>query len=165
MLFNKKMNVVAILTILVLAGIAASAPPKSEHQNLKVLPKNISHEDLDKVMHQWNNALGVRCNFCHAARKDDLSKMDFASDENKHKDVAREMFRMTLKLNKKYFDYKPKDTSSVADITCYSCHHGKTHPDKVPEPREGRGGGRGPGGPGGPGPEGKAPEAKATQGK
>ena len=60
MLLNKKMTVVIMLLILVLAGIAASKPPKSTHKNLKVLPKNISHDDLDKVMDEWKAALGVR---------------------------------------------------------------------------------------------------------
>ncbi|WP_315818819.1 hypothetical protein [Paraflavitalea speifideaquila] len=58
MLFNKKMTVLFMLVILVLAGIAASKPPKGTHKNLKVLPKNISHDDLDKIMDEWKAALG-----------------------------------------------------------------------------------------------------------
>jgi cytochrome c553 len=151
MLFNKKITVVVTLLILVLAGIAASKPPKPIYKNLKVLPKNISHEDLDKVMDQFKSSLGVRCNFCHAPSKEDPKKMDFASDDKPEKGIARDMMRMTLKLNKKYFDYKPKDTSSVAAVGCYTCHHGKEHPEKsAPKgeggPRQG-GGQRPPAGP------------------
>jgi hypothetical protein len=36
-------------------------------KNLKVLPKNISKEDLDKVMDGFKASLGVRCNYCHAS--------------------------------------------------------------------------------------------------
>lgn len=129
MLFNKKMTVLFMLVVLVLAGIAASKPPKSTHKNLKVLPKNISHDDLDKIMDEWKVALGVRCNFCHAPRKDDPKKMDFASDEKPEKEIARDMVRMTAKLNKKYFHYKQSDSSSVAPVTCMTCHHGKEHPE------------------------------------
>lgn len=38
MLFNKKVTVLFMLVILVLAGIAASKPPKATFKNLKVLP-------------------------------------------------------------------------------------------------------------------------------
>lgn len=129
MLFNKKMTVLFTLVILVLAGIAASKPPKPTYKNLKVLPKNISHEDLDKIMDEWKVALGVRCNYCHAPRKDDPKKMDFASDEKPEKDIARKMFRMTAQLNKKYFHYKQGDTTAVAPVSCMTCHHGKEHPE------------------------------------
>ncbi|AXY76546.1 c-type cytochrome [Paraflavitalea soli] len=129
MLFNKKVTVLFMLVILVLAGIAASKPPKGTHKNLKVLPKNISHDDLDKIMDEWKAALGVKCNFCHAPRKDDPKKLDFASDEKHEKEEAREMFRMTAKINKKYFHYKQGDTTSVAPIGCMTCHHGQEHPE------------------------------------
>lgn len=129
MLFNKKVTVLFMLVTGVLAGIAASNPPKSEHKNLKVLPKHISHEDLDKVMDEWKAALGVRCNYCHAPRKDDPKKLDFASDEKPEKEITRKMFRMTGQLNKKYFHYKQGDTTSVAPVSCMTCHHGKEHPE------------------------------------
>jgi cytochrome c553 len=156
MLFNKKMTVVLTLVTLVLAGIAASKPPAPIYKNLKVLPKNTTHEELDKVMDNFKASLGVKCNFCHAPRKDDPYKMDFASDDKPEKGIARDMMRMTLKLNKKYFEYKPKDTASVAAVGCYTCHHGKEHPDNTAP----KGGGRpGPGGPGGGGqrPQGPPP--------
>lgn len=129
MLFKKKkVTVLFMLALLVIAGIAASKPPKSIYKNLKVLPKNISKDDLDKVMNEWKNALGVRCNFCHAPRKDDPRKMDFASDEKPEKQTARDMYRMTARINKKYFHYKQGDTTAVAPVSCITCHHGKEHP-------------------------------------
>lgn len=129
MLFNKKMTVLFMLATLVLAGIAASKPPKGTHKNLKVLPKNISHDDLDKIMDEWKAALGVKCNFCHAPRKDDPRKLDFASDEKHEKEEAREMFRMTAKINQKYFHYKQGDTTAMAPVGCMTCHHGQEHPE------------------------------------
>ena len=129
MLFKKKTTVLFMLVILVLAGIAASKPPKPTFKNLKVLPKNISHDDLDKVMDEWKAALGVRCNFCHSPRKDDPKKMDFASDDKPEKEMARDMYRMTARINKKYFHYKQGDTTAVAPVGCMTCHHGKEHPE------------------------------------
>ena len=144
MLFNKKMTVAFTLLILVLAGIAASAPPKPTYKNLKVLPKNISHDDLDKVMDGFKAALGVRCNFCHAASKDEPRKMDFASDDKPEKNIARDMMRMTAKINKKYFKYNAHDTTAVAAVACFTCHHGKEHPEtEAPKmERPGQGGQR-----------------------
>ena len=59
-----------------------------------------------------------------------LQKMDFASDENKHKDVARDMMRMAMKINKKYFK-EPKD--SIAKISCFTCHNGNKEPKEAPK--------------------------------
>ena len=59
-------------------------------KNLKILPKNITKEQLDSVMHNYSLSLGVRCNFCHK-HSDDFKEWDFASDENKHKLRAREI--------------------------------------------------------------------------
>jgi cytochrome c553 len=147
MLFNKKMTVAVAILALVLAGIAAAKPPERIYKNLKVLPKDITHDELDKVMNEFKNSLGVRCNFCHAPSKTDPKKMDFASDDKHEKEIARDMMRMTLKLNKKYFEYKPKDTSSVAAIGCYSCHHGSEHPAKTAPKGQGGPGGQRPSGP------------------
>ncbi len=46
-----------------------------------------------------------------------IQKLDFASDENEHKLIARDMMRMTMKINKKYFRNEKQDA-----ITCYTCH-------------------------------------------
>lgn len=125
---KKPVVLVAIISLVVL-GIAASRPPAGEHKNLKVLPKNISHDDLDKVMDEWKAALGVKCNFCHAARKDDPRKMDFASDEKSEKNIAREMFKMTGRINKKFFNYKKSAENPVPPVSCVTCHNGKAHPE------------------------------------
>jgi hypothetical protein len=68
------------------------------YKNLKILPKNISKEQLDSVMHHFTASLNVKCNFCHV-RNEEAKSWDFASDDNKHKLVAREMMKMTDKIN------------------------------------------------------------------
>lgn len=118
-------------------GSAASTPladeKPEEHKNLKVLPKKISHDDLRAVMKSWNNALGVKCNFCHVPRKDDPKKLDYVSDEKPEKDMARSMYKMTMRINKKYFgeeEHESKDGKAVLEVTCNTCHRGKEHPEK-----------------------------------
>lgn len=131
MRLNKKLTVILFLTVAVVLGIAGSKPPQEEpKRNLKVLPKNISHEELDAVMDNFKAALGVKCDFCHARRKDDDKKLDFASDEKPEKEAARNMMRMTGKINKKFFHYKPSEDKTVLPpITCKTCHNGKSHPE------------------------------------
>src|ERR1700709_1133762 len=111
MFHHKKIVVALALTAFMIIGMAATRPEDGKpKRNLKVLPKNISHEDLDKVMDGWKAALGVKCNFCHAPSKDSTSrKLDFSSDAKPEKDIARHMFRMTGKINKKYFNFDKDD--------------------------------------------------------
>lgn len=95
--------------------------------NLKVLPKNISKEDLDKTMKGFNAALGVKCNFCHAPKADGQAGLDFASDANYHKAIARSMIKMTQKINKKHFQHRDKE-GLLKQIDCATCHNGQAEP-------------------------------------
>jgi hypothetical protein len=64
MLFGKKTLVAIVVGLFMIAGIAATKPPEApKYKNLKILPKNISKEDLDKVMDHFKTALGVKCSF------------------------------------------------------------------------------------------------------
>jgi cytochrome c553 len=136
---SKKLAVMLALGAVVVFSIAATMPP--EHKNLKVLPKNISHEELDKVMDGFKSALGVKCNFCHAPSKDDPKMMDFASDEKPEKNIARHMIKMTDKINKKFFHGKSKlgEENAMLAVSCVTCHHGSPRPEmaegeKQPKP-------------------------------
>ena len=102
-------------------------PADNPHfKNLKVLPKDITDEQLDQVMDRFKQALGVRCNFCHVKMGDSTShKFDFANDEKPEKMRAREMMRMTAYLNATYFnpDHSTRP-DTIAAVGCYSCHRG-----------------------------------------
>jgi hypothetical protein len=135
MLHYKKFTVIAALSALTAIGILAMRPAddKPPKRNLKVLPKDISHDDLDKTMDGWKSALGVKCNFCHAPNADTSNHhLDFASDAKPEKTIARHMFLMTGKINKKFFGMN-KDTTGklVATVTCVTCHRGSPHPNEV----------------------------------
>lgn len=121
-----------MVSLFIVLGIAATKPPE-EHKfkNLKVLPKDITPEQLDKVMDKFKEALGVHCTFCHAPSKDTtIHHPDFASDDKPEKNIARKMMKMSAKINKKFFSYYKNDKGeTVPAVECMTCHHGKPHPN------------------------------------
>lgn len=126
-LHKKKFLAGASLCFILMVGVAATTvQDKRPKPNFKVLPKDISHEELEKIMKGFNVSLGVKCNHCHAPSKTDAKKLDFASDEKPEKNVARSMMRMTAKINKKYFSH---EEGKAAALTCITCHNGKAHPE------------------------------------
>ena len=134
MLINKNIaTIICLLAVVTFSALTSMRADRDDHpgpKNLKVLPKNIPHEVLHKVMDEWATALGVHCNFCHA--KGDDGKMDFASDAKPEKNMARHMYKMAAKINDKYFEGKKDSLGMViGDIKCITCHHGSPHPDEV----------------------------------
>ena len=131
---NRYLIIPALAAVVVIGAAATSASePKeetSEFTNLKVLPKNISSKDLQKIMvDDFEDALGVSCNFCHAADQN-TGKFDYASDAKPEKEIARAMMRMTIGINKKYFKIKhPMIGSDALTATCNTCHNGVAFPD------------------------------------
>src|SRR5688572_30133735 len=99
---RRKMLLLSI-AIIVIAIFSASFDEERKYKNLKVLDKNISEDEMELTMKGFRTALGVKCNFCHAKNKTDSTKMDFASDDNEHKHISRDMMRMTKRINKQYF--------------------------------------------------------------
>lgn len=131
----RKLFVITGLSISVLVGIAAvrpGNPADDKFINLKVLPKNISSKELSKIMvDEFQDDLGVSCNFCHAENKD-THRPDYSSDEKPEKQIARYMMRMTIGINKKFFKlHRPMIGDSTLQITCGTCHHGQAHPDNA----------------------------------
>src|ERR1051325_4486901 len=107
------------------------------YKNLQILPKDITKEQMDSVMHHYASSLSVRCNFCHV-RNDSTKTWDFASDANPHKNKAREMMKMTDKINDDYFDVTggKRTITTQLMVTCYTCHHGSTDPAVKAPPRQ-----------------------------
>jgi hypothetical protein len=136
MLHYKKFAVIAILFALTAIGMSAIRPTennKPPKKNLKVLPKDISHDQLDSTMDSWKAALGVKCNFCHAPNADSTNHhLDFASDAKPEKNMARHMYTMTAKINKKYFSFDKDDQGKmITAVSCKTCHRGSPHPDEI----------------------------------
>ncbi len=124
---------VAALVVFGTAGTSAVAPVKDVpggYVNLKVLPKHISSRELQGIMtDDFEDGLGVSCGFCHAAAKGGHG-LDFASDAKPEKEIARAMMRMTLRVNKRYFNIRrPLLGSSSLTVTCVTCHKGQAFPE------------------------------------
>src|SRR5450755_1801917 len=100
MKLNRKILAIIMVSLFIVLGIAATKPPDDhKFKNLKVLPKDISPEQLDKIMDGFKEALGVKCSFCHAPSKDSsIHHPDFASDDKPEKNIARKMWKMTAKI-------------------------------------------------------------------
>ncbi len=148
--------IACIAGVLMFQAFTTSHPPK--FKNLKILPKDISEDDIDSVMHHFTASLAVKCNYCHV-RNEAIKKMDFASDDKPEKLVARKMMLMSIDINTKYFKDIEDEMSKEKDhdmhnkgvqidgdsvknmlsyVTCYTCHRGDAHPEtKPPHHQEG----------------------------
>ena len=80
--------------------------------------KGTPAEQLMPAMQFIAVSLGVECTFCHVQGKMEL-------DEKPEKKTARSMMAMTAAINKDSFH-------GQRQITCYSCHHGSSHPAGIP---------------------------------
>lgn len=122
-----------IAGIVLLAASAFNPPLQSQNQdnNLKILPKDISHGELGAVMQSFQVALGVGCDACHAKSADRPGKLDFKAD-HKNKDIALGMMKLTQEINEKYFeaegDFKDNYLLSEYQVTCNTCHNGHAKP-------------------------------------
>ncbi len=140
---KKTVTIVLLFIVIVASSFAVTSSDEPRYRNVKVLPKNIQKQQMDSVMRHFTVALGVKCNHCHVFNQEQKA-MDFASDANEHKGVARQMIKMTNKLNSKYFDVKAgKDLSAKLEVTCYTCHNGKTDPVRFAAALQGNQGGPG----------------------
>jgi photosynthetic reaction center cytochrome c subunit len=92
---------------------AASKMAEETFKNITQL-KGTPADQLVPAMQFISASLGVECNFCHVQGKMDL-------DDKGPKKTAREMMAMTAAINKNAFGGRQQ-------VTCYSCHHGSSHP-------------------------------------
>lgn len=149
---NKSFVVIIGCVFSVFVFQAFTTQPAPNWQNLKILPQNISKNDLDSVMDHFTASLGVKCGFCHV-RNADTKKMEFPKDDKPEKLIARKMMLMAIDINKNYFkeleeelhENKGIDSSkAVVDsvgylfqyVTCFTCHRGKEKPINIPPVKE-----------------------------
>ena len=127
---RKSFLVTLAIVVMITVSLAFTKSEGPRYKNLKVLPKNITEHQMDSVMEHFEKSLGVGCDFCHV-KTTTVDSLDFASDGNKHKLIARDMMKMTDKINDKYFDMTggKRDITTQLMVTCYTCHHGQTEPE------------------------------------
>jgi Photosynthetic reaction centre cytochrome C subunit len=99
--------------------------------NLKVLPKDLTGQQVHEIMERWSASLGTHCDSCHTADPQNIGpngrpRLNFADDSKPMKGAARLMFTMTEKIN---VDYVAKIDSSGAPVTCGTCHRGHLGPE------------------------------------
>jgi hypothetical protein len=99
--------------------------------NLKVLPKDMTGEQVHELMEKWEGSLGAKCSTCHAADPKNIGpngrpRLNFADDSKEEKQTARLMYKMTEDINVNYVSKVP---SSDMPVTCGTCHRGHLGPE------------------------------------
>ena len=135
MLMRKRSLLISALIMLFFAAVFCSAMidqekkdnrPPEKAKNLKILPPDISHDELINVMKSFSKSLGVRCTTCHVGTEGDRNSFDFAADTKKEKLIARKMMKMVTGINKKYIGKMGEP--DFEKITCVTCHMGNIKP-------------------------------------
>jgi hypothetical protein len=133
------------------AGPQPGGPPPRNRPaptNLKVLPKNLTGQQVRDIMEKWEGYLGVHCSTCHTpdpAKKgpNGRPQLNFADDSKEEKQTARIMYTMTEDINVNYVSKVP---SSDEPVTCGTCHRGHLGPEPFEIPKEDHNRSRGPNG-------------------
>ena len=98
---------------------------QSEFKNVKVLDIT-SKSELRAYMKSITKDLGVKCSHCH--------NMDDKSLDTPHKEIAREMMKLTRYLNELLNTQSKDSVNHKTYVTCWTCHYGKLEPmSKRPE--------------------------------
>lgn len=117
-------------------------------QNLKVLPKNWTNQQVGALMQTFVKSLGVTapegpgCGFCHTPNENGRG-FNTAADDKKEKEVARAMIKMTMAINGDFLKDVGVDAADAAapeKVSCFTCHNGQKKPAMVPSDGWGRGG-------------------------
>lgn len=106
--------------------------------NLKVLPKDLTGQQVHELMEGWEAALGAHCSTCHATDPKNIGpngrpRLNFADDSKPEKSTARLMYKMVEDINKNYVSMID---SSGAPVTCGTCHRGHLGPEPFVAPPE-----------------------------
>jgi tetratricopeptide (TPR) repeat protein len=128
---------VLALCFVLTVGISAQEAP--EYVNLKVLDPDISREELGIEMVRNTTGLGLPrrqregCLHCHVGDMEaPVSEWDFPSDEKEMKLKARAMMRMVAEINEKHLANIEGRRDENLEVTCETCHAGRTDPRPLP---------------------------------
>lgn len=104
-------------------------PADSVFQNIELL-KGVPAGRLPRIMNMgFGRSLGVSCDFCHKAG-------DYADEDNKHKQIARDMMRMVQAINNDHlWKIEPlvegKAPNERPAVNCTMCHRGEKEPSQT----------------------------------
>ena len=125
-------------------------PPSPHHfpapTNLKVLPKDLTGDQVHEIMHKWAGALGTQCGTCHAADPKNIGpngrpRLNFPDDSKQAKSTARLMYKMVDEINTQYISMVE---NSGVPVSCGTCHRGHLDPEPFVAPPEHEGEHHGP---------------------
>ena len=140
---RRQVSIALALTAMVVCTAAQSpgnsdGPPQKPAErvypvprNLRVLPKELTGQQVNDVMEQWGAELSVRCSACHGEDQDNVVSARprlsrFADDSQPMKEIARLMYTMTEQINR---DYISKVDGAELPVTCGTCHRGRVSPE------------------------------------
>jgi hypothetical protein len=127
-----------ILTVAFVAVVGASiyaqgqTPPQGQQartpQNLQVLPKDMTFQQVQQTMRTFTAALGVECSHCHVGTMQERAK-----DDNPKKGITRKMLAMTMAINNDLLkDVGEPAAAGTLKVTCFTCHRGAIKPLTAP---------------------------------
>jgi len=114
-------------------GQAQTPPPQGRGrggppQNLQVLPKDMTTQQVQVLMRGVAAALGVECSHCHVG-----TSADRAKDDKPEKLKARKMLQMTNTINNDLLKGVGEPPAAGAQkVTCFTCHRGVLKPLSAP---------------------------------
>ena len=121
------LRLVLLLPLAFVAGNDASADMPDTFKNLQILDKDISKDELKKIMNGFTEVLDVKCSFCHIPDQ-------YHKDDKGHKGIARDMMMLVDNLRGEIGTYFPKNTEPDV-IGCWMCHRGSAEIESY-EPEE-----------------------------
>jgi hypothetical protein len=127
------MRLLRVAPLVLACSVTASAQapgkfPPDSLVNTKVIPHNTPVVQVIGMMRNISGDLGVRCQFCHVGKEGQpLTQFDFASDDKRTKQVARQMMLMLQEINRR-LDTIPARPTPGLQATCATCHRGLSRP-------------------------------------
>lgn len=110
----------------------SQAQTQEKFKNLKVLPQDISHDDLESTMHGFTDALGVHCSYCHVRPGGKgRGEPDWASDAKPEKQTARVMMEMMKRITGTELIKIATNHPDRVVFNCRTCHRGQTRPWQI----------------------------------
>jgi len=96
-------------------------PSESVYLNIQTLNKIPAGKMLSIMDTEYSKALGVTCLHCH-------DSMDWSSDKNAAKNIAREMIKMVDQINNDILENIAALGERTGAVTCNTCHRGQEKP-------------------------------------
>ena len=123
------------LIVGLLAFSALGVASAQEYENLRVLPQDVSQDELSQAMLENLRGLGLPrrqnegCLHCHVG---DMERpgdtWNWASDAKPEKVKARAMMVMVNEINREHLAKLESRIDPPITVTCYTCHAGRTDP-------------------------------------